>query len=114
MVDLNEKGRLIKETILKAVSKEAIIIWGLGAFLVVTFILQFVNPYPGIPEWPYDKLYEGGIGATGITILYHITYKIPGHIRELGEKIEKNLLGSLKDTYTDFKEELRDRLTETE
>ena len=98
----------------KAISKETMITWGLGFFLVATFILQFVNPFPGIPEWPFDKLYEGGIGVTGITILYHLTHKIPNQIRDLGENIEKNLLGSLRDSYSEFKEELRNRLTETE
>lgn len=94
----------------KAFSKEAII---LGVFLAATFILQLMpkNPNPLIPDWPYSTLFDGGIG---ITILYYVTYKIPGQIRDLGERIERNLLGSLLESYSDFKEELRKRLTETE
>lgn len=98
---------------LRASSKETIIIWSLGVFLVVTFILKLVqgNTIPGIPDLPYDTLYEGGMG---FTLLYSVLHKIPNKIKDLGEKMEKNLLGSLRDTYPDFKEELRNRLTKTE
>jgi len=98
---------------LKSISKETIIIWGLGVFLVVTFILQIVHSTlnPIIPDLPYDIFFDGGLG---ITILYSVLHRLPNQIKDLEKKIDKNLLGSLLDTYPAFKEELRKRLTETE
>jgi len=103
-------------TKLKAISKQTVIFLIISGFLAVTFILQLVpnNPNPFIPDWPYDTLFDGGIGGLGIATLYHVIFGIPGKIRDLGEKMEKNLLGSLKDSYPAFKEELTKRLTKTE
>jgi len=120
---------------LNSTSKDTWVAWGLGFFIAVTFILKTVHIYfnPLIPDLPYDTLSDGGVI---VTILYYVIYKIPNQInnledklekqiRDLGEQMEdqintleknmeKNLLGSLLDSYSDFKEELRTRLTETE
>ena len=120
---------------LNSTSKDTWITRGLGFFIVVTFILQIMHVYfnPLVPDLPYDTLSDGGVI---ITILYSVYSKIPSQINNLEKKLEKqikdlgeqmedkintleknmekNLLGSLLDSYSDFKEELRTRLTETE
>ena len=81
----------------------------LAIFTLVTYICQFIpntsNP-SFLPNLPYEQLTQGGMI---LWFSYGIFRRLPKQIARL----ERNLLGSLKDTYDEFKDELQERLTKT-
>lgn len=93
-----------------------IITWILGIYLVITFICRFIprNPSP-IPILPYADLFEGGLG---FGVLYQLMRMrvLESKMNSIDNRIksiELNLLGSLGDTYDEFKDTLQERLTKT-
>ncbi len=94
----------------------------LGIFTVIMFVFQLIphnSPPIGLPDWPYDVLSNGGL--VGVTFFGF--FWLSRRIENLGDKIDVlsgkidnlslSLLGSLKDTYSEFRDELRNRLTKT-
>lgn len=81
----------------------------LAIFTLVTYICQFIpnTSNPSIlPNLPYEQLTQGGMI---LWFSYGIFRRLPQQIAQL----ERKLLGSLKDTYDEFKDELQERLTKT-
>ena len=88
--------------------RDKVILFFLGAFTVVTFILDWIfeSMNPTILDLPFDKLRDGGLVAS---LLYGVFWHLPKKI----ESLEKKLLGSLLPKYSQFRGELRKRLTKT-